>query len=51
MTEAVLAMPFLSGDILKREIEAWSAADISHLVDAHALNALRELRRGTPNTV
>ncbi|MBA1245878.1 hypothetical protein [Pseudomonas japonica] len=51
MLEAVSAMPFLSGDILKQEIETWSAADTVHVVDAHALNALRELGLGTPDKV
>lgn len=51
MTEAVSAMPFLSGDILKREIDTWSAADISDVVDAPGLNALRELGLETRDTM
>ena len=45
MLEAVSTMPFISSDILKREISAWTPSDIARVVDPKGLEALAELKR------
>lgn len=45
MLDAVSTMPFVSSDILKREISAWTPSDIAKVVDPKGLEALAELKR------